>query len=90
MKELESPLEHESSSKIQKVKTTGYKRAYCMRNNGWINGVATQTRNEPKCPVAKSANETINEMTKDKAMKRSNDARKCCADRIWNDERLDD
>ena len=39
-------------------------------------GVATQTRNEPKCPSAKSADETINEMTKDKVMKRSNDARK--------------
>ena len=49
------------------------------------NGVATQTRNEPRCPSDKGADETINKMTKDTAMKRSNDAKKCWSfDRLMN------
>ena len=43
------------------------------------NGVSTQTGNEPRSPGAKGADEMINGMTKDRAMKGSIDARKCCA-----------
>lgn len=57
--------------------TTRYKGGLLVREiiNG-RSGVATQTKNEPKCPGAKGADETINKMTKDRSMKRSNDARK--------------
>lgn len=70
MKEVESLLGHESSSTIQKKKTTGYKGGFLVREI--INersGVATQTRNEVICPGAKSVDETINEMTKDEKIK---------------------
>ena len=71
--------------------TLGSKRQQTTKYKGGLlvweiingrNGVTTQTRNEPKCLGAK---DTINEMTKDRAMKRSNDARKCWPlDRLLN------
>jgi len=71
--------------------TLGSKRQQTTRYKGGLliweiingrNGVSTQTRNEPKCPGAKG---TINEMMKERAMKRSNDAKKCwLLDRLMN------